>query len=342
MSYEISRELKRLVWLAVAAVCIHLFYGWNLYLTYDQFFPIETFRLLSFGSYNNANSLSLLLTLTFPIAFSLMEIEVNTAKKAILLLFLALIVVSCAYTKSRGGNLGMMIAVVSSIYLSRSFIKSRPVKIGIIATVFALFGIYAVALILSRPDAFGYFGGGGESSSGDRLMAWKAAIRMFLDHPLFGVGWNNFIENAFNYGMDKKLIAHNTMLSVLAESGIVGFIFYIGILWTSIKPLLKIKKAYPKSKIDNLNIMNNGIMISFLCFLVDSTFSVKESEPAFWFLITLAAILSNIFRTHSREGASSRNRLILQSILKANDQYKLLKKFSLSEFSETEMAKKGF
>ena len=86
----------------------------------------------------------------------------------------------------------------------------------------------------------GLFGQSGEGNSATRILAgspfmdlrfglWQFAIGMFLDRPLFGVGWGNFAwelflrnDGRFWVGWDFDANAHNLFLHVLAETGLLG------------------------------------------------------------------------------------------------------------------------
>jgi O-antigen ligase len=63
-----------------------------------------------------------------------------------------------------------------------------------------------------------------EQSAGDRIEAWYAGTRMFLTHPIFGVGAGNFLEY-------HQLTAHNSIMLAMAELGIFGFVPWFGMLW---------------------------------------------------------------------------------------------------------------
>jgi O-antigen ligase len=72
-----------------------------------------------------------------------------------------------------------------------------------------------------------------DSSSQGRLMYWKAAVRMWRDHPMFGVGFGtaNFETLLSSYlGKNDTHVAHNTYLQVLADSGIFAAILFTGLL----------------------------------------------------------------------------------------------------------------
>lgn len=74
-------------------------------------------------------------------------------------------------------------------------------------------------------------------SNSERLLMWQSAIKMFTDNPILGVGYGQY-KTAYQtkyilpQARDKTLVhAHNNILQMLAECGIVGaaaFIFMWG------------------------------------------------------------------------------------------------------------------
>ena len=121
------------------------------------------------------------------------------------------------------------------------------------------------------------------------------AVEMFIDHPVAGVGWKKFNENVREYGHDRKILAHNTLLNVLAETGIIGFSCFIAILYYTFKQLWQIRKhlILIKEKSDLL-ILTQGILISFVCFMINTSFSVKDHDPIYWVLLALSGAIIGI------------------------------------------------
>jgi O-antigen ligase len=75
-----------------------------------------------------------------------------------------------------------------------------------------------------------------------RLNIWAAALGMLAAHPLFGVGFGHFSWHMLPYLRDLGVIptlgpyaegnlAHNTLLSVAAELGLVGLSLYCLVVW---------------------------------------------------------------------------------------------------------------
>jgi len=61
---------------------------------------------------------------------------------------------------------------------------------------------------------------------GIRLSQYAAAIELLLTYPLFGIGGYNFVLVAEEYGVPSAMGVHNTFISHLAATGIVGFVSY--------------------------------------------------------------------------------------------------------------------
>lgn len=94
----------------------------------------------------------------------------------------------------------------------------------------SLVGLTAVALPLVPANVLARLGQTQSSiQSGDlneRGGVWAEAIRLFVHHPIFGIGSGAFKEAAV--GANKA--GHNFVLSLLAEVGLVGFGLFAGML----------------------------------------------------------------------------------------------------------------
>lgn len=297
MASEVA-SIKKLVWAVVLSAIILSFYGWDMYLHTPELLE-NAGRLQSVGNYNLSNSFALLLAVATPMAFCLMEIEKSFFKKLILFSALVLFLISGVYTKSRGGCMGIMAGFGLSIFYSRRIIKKKVMKSILIGVLCTLFAVYAVTIILTRTDISGY--AGNDSSAEDRILCWKIAVRMAIDHPILGIGWGKYVENVRAYGLDKRLIAHNTPLSVLAETGFFGFYFYMSILFLTLKQLWKMRKYWEQydDKIKSY-FLAQGVLFSLICFLINTTFSVKDHDPCYWAILSIAGGLCIIYQNDIR------------------------------------------
>jgi len=93
-----------------------------------------------------------------------------------------------------------------------------------------------------------------------RISLYVAYINMFINNPVFGVGFNKFSDNAPGYFADveglpfqyTELKEHDTFAGVLAEMGLVGItlilIIYISILLTSIRLYKNLSAHNPEAR----------------------------------------------------------------------------------------------
>ena len=97
----------------------------------------------------------------------------------------------------------------------------------------------------------------------------RTSLKMFNDNKLFGVGTNNYRNfcDKEKYKLDHKSCSthpHHNYIQVLAESGIIGFIFFLSIiLYFMIKTLSYI--YYSFKKISYLNDYQVCLIACFLC-----------------------------------------------------------------------------
>lgn len=197
-------------------------------LFYSRPFLSETFNdrqvLTLFGVQNDPNDQAAFLLVGIAIA-----LNVVLNGKALSKIFNVMMVAIClvnAYaillTGSRGGLMSLMILILAAILLSGRSEKSIPKKLAKNFVFLGLFGLslYIIANNYLPADSFkrmfdftSYLGGSG------RMDIWENVLPIFLNSPVFGGGWGSY------WGYNGYYTAvHNTFLSVLTDSGIVGFL----------------------------------------------------------------------------------------------------------------------
>jgi O-antigen ligase len=150
---------------------------------------------------------------------------------------LAMDVVAFALTQSRGGIIGLAVALLAGVALSGS---ARPRVVAAVLVAFALgTGYYFVAAPTHLRSSFSTSLSGASAGRSDE---WRIALRMFSNHPLSGVGLGNYIVVEPTYATQTlnvthvqyiatdRLIAHSTYLEVAAELGLGGVALFVAIL----------------------------------------------------------------------------------------------------------------
>jgi O-antigen ligase len=88
-------------------------------------------------------------------------------------------------------------------------------------------GLFAVLLVFLGPSRLSTISVE-EASAFGRIDSWYAGVQMFFGAPLFGVGKGLYTD--FN-----ELTAHNSFVLVLAELGLFGLFFFVGLFWVLFK-----------------------------------------------------------------------------------------------------------
>ncbi len=184
----------------------------------------------------NSASLGVFLTICFWAAWMLVP-RASRPTKAALTVVLVLIAGAVYFTYTRSTWLGLAggLAAIPLWQLPRRW--RLPAALGV-----AMCGAIGVAALggsvteLQRKDS----DASAEHSVYQRASFVYVSMRMFRDAPVFGCGLGRFYDKKIPYLADRsqqleleslrKLDHHNTLLSVLVETGFVGFTLFVGLL----------------------------------------------------------------------------------------------------------------
>lgn len=132
------------------------------------------------------------------------------------------------WTKSKAGWLigGGLVCLV--FMYQPVFGRWRWAIVGLVAFIF-------LTVLFVRFSAYFH---GGASSVGARLVYWRAAIDIAIEHPIFGTGPGSFkpeYDKRRPPGSEPTRLVHNDFLEQAVDSGLPAAIFYlcswVGILW---------------------------------------------------------------------------------------------------------------
>jgi O-antigen ligase len=103
-------------------------------------------------------------------------------------------------------------------------------------------------------------------SAYERKKLMLFGIKMWLDHPLIGVGLDNFRVVIKEYWpISNRLYSHNNYIELLSTIGTIGMVVYYGIYLSIIKKLNAILKKLDN---DNKNIKLTHIFITAMLSLM--------------------------------------------------------------------------
>ncbi len=209
-------------------------------------------RIRYLGIFNDPNDLGLLLVTSVPIIFYWLEKEGNVSVKIIYLGVLGTLLYAIYLTNSRGSM--MATGAILLLMFWRRYGSMKALVLGGIVVVAAL----GVSSRLSTLEV-------GEESAWERVYAWDEGIYMMLDSPVFGVGYRNFDQLYY-------LTAHNSLILVLAETGLVGYTLwftFVGSIVVLIWGIISLQKTVPTEKmsVDEMASWNEYQKIGWALFL---------------------------------------------------------------------------
>ncbi len=181
--------------------------------------------------------------------------------------------VAVLYTFSRSSYLALL-AVTAYYILSNPVKRLRPTALALLSV--------AIVAFLGIPQAFleriqytwSYGTGELDPSTTARLLLWQESFRAFLNNPLWGTGFAsppefNIGDFGLEWSLSRLVFAHNYFLSLLSQTGLIGFILGTYVLF----------KGYVLSKRKEGGAeFNKSFRLTLVAILVASFFG----EPLFW------------------------------------------------------------
>jgi len=214
------------------------------------------FRVIS--TFENPNLLAIFLVIVIPIALFMMLNERKLIVKAYYALSVIIFIISLGLTFSRTGMLGFVAAIVIFIVL----LNIKYILYLIIGGICII--PFLPSVLMSRIRSMSVH----DSTVDYRLKIWETTMQMINDNFFTGVGYGSgaYMEEYNNYLGKTKIVAHahNTVLEVFAESGVIGliaFVVFIGqIYFNYIKVILHSNKKMQKL----ILIMGISILTGFM------------------------------------------------------------------------------
>lgn len=183
---------------------------------------------------------------------------------------LSLLLVAIYFTGSRGGFLTTL--VLFALFVAVRY-KVSLLKIAFVGTVISLAFMLAPSYITTLDDP--------SKSSKRRVEMWIEGVEMVQYNPLLGVGKGNFIKYT------GKLVAHNSSIEIMGETGLPGLFFWIGLIYLSLKNLLSYIRESENER-DRAYAIALGL--SVLGYISSSMFVTLEYETLYFLLGLCAAM----------------------------------------------------
>ena len=200
---------------------------------------------------------------------------------------LMLLILYCAIlTGSRGGIVGLLVTMLALLVFSKLRIKWF-ILTAIVIGALAIFPIVDQVVPqfrggisiedLKRDQRYGY---------------WQMALHMMADHPITGVGTDNFPALYSFYRVSpalmEKYYCHNIYLQMWAECGIFGLIAIIVLVLSVILTYLA---ALREATDPSWRALVLGLLAAFLGYAVFSASCNTLRDQPFWILMALSVIV---------------------------------------------------
>lgn len=210
--------------------------------------PVSAY-VAPFGPYANYNHFAGLMELLWPLPFAYaLFMRLEAGQRALWLFAVVLMAAALLFSLSRGGMLALGVQLAALLWLARRWQRdeqhklfSPPVMLGLVALLIAVLALWVGAdRLLWRFQSLGQ--GAQEYSVVTRLEYWRAAGRMFLDHPLLGVGLGAFPAVYPRYGhssakLERLEQTHNDYLQVLTDAGLIGGLLLLWFLFELLRQM---------------------------------------------------------------------------------------------------------
>lgn len=246
------------------------------------------------GLAEGANGAARYFLIAMMFALFLIPKQKNKILKTLLIGAVAILFYGVLLTVSRTGLL--LLVGGTSLFIMRN-LQSKRIFQSIFFMLLALMVVWFFAeniINISRsilPSVLA-----GSDTVGIRYGLWQAGVRMWLDHPIAGIGIGQFSENLPHYGWDLlptrylELNAHNMYVAVLSETGIIGLFFFLMMFVLVLRDLLKVIR----SKNTNVSELAKNWLIVIILVLLAGITKHDHYDKLNWIVIGMGVSISRM------------------------------------------------
>lgn len=283
---------KRLMWVCGALVLgsIVTSYGViDMHFTGTPKQLVDGYRAHWVEVYADPNRSAMNLAIVVPLAVAFIaRKETSWLWRAVCILAVVVAMVAIVFTFSRGGFIGVAIAM--GIWALREKKKMRSVLLGLALAVGL--AVFAPKSFWERNETVADIHE--DASAMGRVYAWQVTSRISLDKPLLGVGAGSFRYAWPLYAPPEAkhaYVAHNVFLDVIGELGWVGLLFFLVFAGSATGG------AFEASKDARMGWLARGLAASMTGYLICDLFSGYILSAHLYMLFGLAACAQRIAQT---------------------------------------------
>jgi O-antigen ligase len=249
------------------------------------------------GTAGDPNFLASSLVAATVLAAGLLADARSPLVRFLLVAAMAVLITGLVASGSRGGLLAAAATIVAAFVL----FKRRRVHVAAIVAVGA--GIAALAFI-NVPGTWERVTNFDDDNGRSDL--WTVAWRMGDDHPVAGVGVNNYrarsadyvrepgaLENV-NLIVDDPHLVHNTYLELFAETGVVGLALFVGFVLACLRATKLAADRFEARQERALGALAQAVLVATISMLAAAVFLSGATDKRLWLLLALGPALLTV------------------------------------------------
>jgi len=208
-------------------------------------------------------------------------------------------------SESRGGFVALIATGVVAIVVFR---RHRVQILAVVAGIAAVMGIW----LSSNPAAWDRITNASEDRGSGREDLWTIALRTFDDHPILGVGVNNFAVQAPRYTrepgtltgvihIETELGVHNAYLSLLTETGVLGVTLFLGLSGSAVLTGVRGGQRFERSGDRSSALLTRAGAVALTGMLSAAFFLSDAEDKRIWVLMGFALASAGVSRRIAAE-----------------------------------------
>jgi O-antigen ligase len=263
------------------------------------------------GPIGEKNYYAQFLLLLLPLGLTFAIVQRSSWRRLAAIVTAGLIALAIAFTASRAAVVTGVVMVIAMVALRQ--VKPRHVAVFALAAFLIALATPQLRTRMATMVELASFAQGDagvrqvDKSTQGRFSEMYAAVLLFADYPLQGVGPGNFpsqfLKKASALGFQihtEERMAHCAALEIAAENGIFGLLCIIAIITISFRQLLAARRLATDPE---LRAMATAFVVVLVVLAFSSFFLSFAYVRYYWFILALSAVAARL----SAESAADTN-----------------------------------
>jgi O-antigen ligase len=256
------------------------------------------------GDLGNPNNLAAVLLPALALTVFMALGTARVGGRILLLACAAVLTYGFLRTESRGGLVGLLAMTVAAALLAGPVRRQVATALALVATLGVVF--FAVAAPAARHHVTDF----SAADTTGRSDLWALATNMAANHPIQGIGLDNFgvvspayldspvdVERA-DLVLDGTQV-HNTYLNMLTELGVVGLLAFLGLVGGAVA--LGLSSLGGLSRTERADeLLARGVVVGAIGMFVSYGFFSAQFEKQFWIVLGMLVALPGLVPVRRR------------------------------------------